>query len=41
MNINKHKHANHVITIEGHSFKANESGMWNLTEIWKVLNSCA
>ncbi|MGQ6291344.1 hypothetical protein ACUNF7_22480 [Serratia sp. IR-2025] len=37
MNINKHKHANHVITIEGHSFKANESGMWNLTEIWKVL----
>lgn len=34
---NKHKHAGHIITIESHSFKANESGMWNLTEIWKVL----
>ena len=27
---NKHKHAGHIITIEGHSFKSNESGMWNL-----------
>lgn len=34
---NQHKHANHIIFIEGHSFKANESGMWNLTEIWKTL----
>lgn len=34
---NKHKHAGHIITIEGHSFKSNESGMWNLTEIWKIL----
>ena len=33
---NKHKHAGHIITIEGHSFKSNESGMWNLTEIWKL-----
>lgn len=22
---NKHKHAGHIITIEGHSFKSNES----------------
>lgn len=35
---NRHKHAGHIITIESHSFKANESGMWNLTEIWKVLS---
>lgn len=34
---NLHKHAGHIISIENHSFKANESGMWNLTEIWKVL----
>jgi hypothetical protein len=34
---NLHKHAGHIITIENHSFKANELGMWNLTEIWKVL----
>lgn len=31
------KHASHIIIIEDHSFKANDSGMWNLTEIWKVL----
>lgn len=24
---NKHKHAGHIITIEGHSFKSNESGV--------------
>ncbi|MFV9074787.1 hypothetical protein ABQ397_00680 [Serratia fonticola] len=36
MNI-QHKHSGHIIIINGHSFKANESGMWNLTEIWKVL----
>ena len=35
---NRHKHAGHSITIESHRFKANESGMWNLTEIWKVLS---
>lgn len=34
---NQHKHAGHIITIENHSFKANQFGMWNLTEIWKVL----
>lgn len=35
---NRHKHAGHIITIESHSFKANKSGMWNITEIWKVLS---
>lgn len=29
--------ANAVIIINGHHFKANESGMWNLTDIWKTL----
>lgn len=33
----KHKHADHIIIIEDHAFKANADGMWNLTEIWKVL----
>jgi len=32
-----HKHADHIIIIEDHAFKANADGMWNLTEIWKVL----
>ena len=34
----KHKHASHVIIIEGKAFKANDSGMWDLTDIWKALN---
>lgn len=29
--------AYHIIYIDGHPFKANEDGMWNLTEIWKTL----
>lgn len=29
--------ANAVIIIDGHHFKANESGMWNLVDIWKTL----
>ncbi|HCL6632722.1 TPA: hypothetical protein N2Q63_002295 [Citrobacter freundii] len=29
--------ANHIIYIDGQPFKANEDGMWNLTEIWKTL----
>lgn len=33
----KHKHAPHVIIIEGQAFKANDSGMWDLTDIWKTL----
>lgn len=33
----KHKHASHVIIIEGQAFKANDSGMWDLTDIWKAL----
>ncbi|WP_145033044.1 KilA-N domain-containing protein [Pantoea ananatis] len=33
----KHKHADHIIIIEDHAFKANADGMWNLTEIWRVL----
>lgn len=33
----KHKHAGHLITIEGRPFKANDAGMWNLTEIWQTL----
>ncbi|OEC32694.1 hypothetical protein SAMN05216600_101581 [Pseudomonas cuatrocienegasensis] len=38
MNIDiKHKHAGHLITIEGHPFKANNAGMWSLTEIWQTL----
>ncbi|MDP2747359.1 hypothetical protein [Pseudomonas sp.] len=38
MNIDiKHKHAGHVIVIEGHPFKANAAGQWNLTEVWRAL----
>lgn len=38
MNIDiKHKHAGHLIVIEGHPFKANNAGKWNLTEIWRTL----
>lgn len=38
MNIDiKHKHAGHLIVIEGHPFKANNAGRWNLTEIWRTL----
>lgn len=33
----KHKHAGHLITIEGRPFKANDAGMWNLTEVWQTL----
>lgn len=33
----KHKHAVHLIVIEGHTFKANDAGQWNLTEIWRTL----
>lgn len=29
--------ANAVIIVNGNHFKANESGMWNLTDIWKTL----
>lgn len=36
-NSKNHKHADHIIIIEDHAFKANADGMWNLTEIWKVL----
>ncbi|MGE7956338.1 hypothetical protein ACQKQA_07010 [Pseudomonas sp. NPDC089530] len=32
-----HKHAGHLIVIQGQFFKANESGMWSLTEVWQVL----
>lgn len=38
MNIDiKHKHAGHLIVIEGQAFKANNAGQWNLTEIWRTL----
>lgn len=33
----QHKHASHVIIIEGQAFKANDSGMWDLTDIWRTL----
>lgn len=33
----KHKHASHLIIIEGQAFKANDSGMWDLTDIWRTL----
>ena len=33
----KHKHAAHVIIIEGKAFKANDAGQWDLTDIWKTL----
>ena len=36
MNI-KHKHAGHVIIIDGQAFKANDSGMWDLTDMWQTL----
>ena len=36
MNI-KHKHAGHVIIIDGQAFKATDSGMWSLTDIWQAL----
>ncbi len=36
MNI-KHKHAGHLIVIDGQAFKANDAGMWNLTDIWQAL----
>lgn len=38
MNIDiKHKHSGHVIIIEGHAFKANDRGQWDLTDIWRTL----
>ncbi|HAO73431.1 MAG: hypothetical protein CMK95_06305 [Pseudomonas sp.] len=38
MNIDiKHKHAGHLIVIEGHPFKANNAGQWDLTDIWQAL----
>ncbi|MCH5668851.1 hypothetical protein [Pseudomonas syringae] len=33
----KHKHASHVIIIEGQAFKANDRGQWDLTDIWRAL----
>jgi hypothetical protein len=33
----RHKHANHVIIIGDQAFKANDSGMWDLTDIWRAL----
>ncbi|MCE0999537.1 MULTISPECIES: hypothetical protein [Pseudomonas] len=33
----KHKHSGHVIAINGQTFKANDRGQWNLTDIWQVL----
>lgn len=33
----KHKHSGHLIVIAGHSFKANEAGQWDLTEVWSTL----
>ncbi|GEM_PF-2132662 len=33
----KHKHAGHLITIEGKPFMANDAGQWDLTEIWQTL----
>ncbi|WP_248914710.1 KilA-N domain-containing protein [Pseudomonas moorei] len=32
-----HKHAGHLIVIEDQPFKANDSGMWDLTDIWRIL----
>lgn len=33
----KHKHADHVIIIEGRAFKADSAGRWDLTDIWQTL----
>ncbi|MFV3402456.1 KilA-N domain-containing protein [Pseudomonas sp. NY15463] len=33
----KHKHSGHLIIIEGHAFKADHSGRWDLTDIWRTL----
>lgn len=32
-----HKHASHVIIIEGQAFKADDHGRWDLTDIWRTL----
>ncbi|WP_260963087.1 KilA-N domain-containing protein [Pseudomonas citri] len=38
MNIDiTHKHAGHIVIIEGHPFKSNNAGKWDLIEIWKAL----
>lgn len=38
MNIDiKHKHAGHLIVIQGQAFKANNEGQWDLTDIWQAL----
>ena len=37
----KHKHAGHLIIIEGQPFKANDAGIWNLTDIWRTLKKPA
>ncbi|KAB7895403.1 hypothetical protein GA565_05045 [Rouxiella sp. S1S-2] len=29
--------SHHIIHIDGHPFQADDSGLWNLTEIWKTL----
>lgn len=40
MNIDiKHKHAGHLIVIEGQAFKANYAGQWDLTDIWQTLKN--
>ncbi|MBU3054954.1 KilA-N domain-containing protein [Pseudomonas indica] len=33
----KHKHAGHLIVIEGHAFRADDRGRWDLTDIWRTL----
>lgn len=32
----KHKHSGHLIVIEGHAFKADHVGRWDLTDIWRT-----
>jgi hypothetical protein len=33
----KHKHSGHLVTIEGQTFRANQAGQWDLSEIWSKL----
>ncbi|MGY2402573.1 hypothetical protein [Pseudomonas sp. SDO5271_S396] len=33
----RHKHAAHIIIIEGQAFKADDHGRWDLTDIWRTL----
>ncbi|VVO67164.1 hypothetical protein PS850_01126 [Pseudomonas fluorescens] len=33
----KHKHAGHIVILKGQAFKANDSGMFDSTDVWQTL----